>query len=64
MKVAVIEDETAICEMLCDELEDLGYDVRSAPNGADGLELIKSWRPQIVVCDVNMPKMSGFQLRQ
>src|SRR5262245_19020871 len=39
-----------------------GYDVAIATDGADGLEKIRAVRPDVVVCDIQMPRMDGFQL--
>src|SRR5205085_1419030 len=43
-------------------LENAGYEVRTAANGADGLELVRAGGASAVVSDVNMPVMDGFEL--
>ena len=64
-KVLIVDDEAHIrllLEQTLDELEDLGVHLLVAENGGVGLELIRSERPQLVVLDVMMPVMNGFDL--
>lgn len=61
-KILIVEDETSIRETL-EEIFDLaGYDVASAKDGKEGFQNIIDNTPDIVVCDVNMPEMNGFEL--
>jgi DNA-binding response OmpR family regulator len=62
-KIVVVEDEAALRSMIVEELEDLGHEVHSAPDGEAGLALIGEVQPKIICCDINMPKMNGFQLK-
>ncbi len=61
-RVAVIDDEAAIREMLQAGLEQDGFAVRTAVDGADGLALVRDWKPQCIVLDVMMPKIDGLAL--
>ena len=61
-KIAIIEDETAIAEMYRFKLEQLGYEVRCAVNGKEGLELVETWRPALILLDLMMPEMSGDKM--
>ena len=61
-KILVIDDEPSLRETLVDILELSGYVVKSANNGRDGYAKIVEFNPELVVCDVNMPEMSGFEL--
>ena len=61
-KIAIIEDETAIAEMYRFKLEQLGYEVRCAVNGKEGLELVETWRPELILLDLMMPEMSGDEI--
>jgi len=54
------DDETAI--LLAEALTELGYTTDLAPDGERGLEAIRSNRPDLVLCDVRMPRMGGFEL--
>lgn len=61
-KVLCIEDEEDLLFDICAELRDAGYEVLSTNNGADGLRLIRSEIPDIVLCDIRMPIMDGYEL--
>lgn len=63
-KVLIIEDDKAIRESLHDILELKGYDVITAINGRTGLVAVIKEKPDVVICDVNMPGMNGFELLQ
>lgn len=61
-RVLVIEDEAPIRENLQRFLRFEGYEVTAAENGARGLELARSIAPDLILCDVMMPEMTGFQV--
>lgn len=60
--ILVIDDETSIVEMLCAFLEEEGWQVTTASNGQEGLERLASVRPALVVSDVMMPVLDGWEL--
>lgn len=57
-----IEDESALRRVIAEELKDAGYDVIEAANGREGLDAIISLVPDLVLCDGNMPVMSGYEV--
>ena len=61
-KVLVIDDEPGIIEIVEANLEGDGFEVLSASNGKEGLEKIKSEAPELVVLDVMMPEMDGWEV--
>jgi DNA-binding NarL/FixJ family response regulator len=61
-KILCIEDDIQTADLLCEALTDLGYQAAMARDGEDGLAAILSEMPDLVVCDVRMPKMSGFEV--
>ena len=61
-KILVIDDEIGIRESLCDILEMSGYAIFSANNGKEGYKIIMEEKPDLVICDVNMPVLNGFEL--
>ncbi len=61
-KIALIEDDMAIVQMYRMKLESDGFDVVTANNGADGLILVKSENPDIVLLDIMMPEMRGDEM--
>lgn len=61
-KIAIIEDEADIRDMYKIKLELGGYEVVSADNGTDGLKLIKSEKPDLVLLDILMPDKDGYEV--
>ena len=61
-EILVIDDEISIVEMLCAFLEEEGWQVTTASNGQEGLERLASVRPAVVVSDVMMPVLDGWEL--
>ncbi|HSW64151.1 MAG TPA: response regulator [Dissulfurispiraceae bacterium] len=64
-KVLIVEDEPLIRLLLEQTLEGLethGVEVLAAENGIDAVEKIKAERPELVLLDVMMPKMNGFEV--
>lgn len=59
-KILVIEDESRIRETIKDILEFADYDVNSARNGVEGVELAQSFEPNLILCDVMMPELDGY----
>jgi signal transduction histidine kinase len=58
-RILVVEDEVAVRDLLVDILESAGYRVMGAANGEEGLVRMASAVPDLVVSDVNMPRMGG-----
>jgi CheY-like chemotaxis protein len=63
MQVLVVEDDDGIGESLVELLELEGYEVRWARDGVDGLALMHERRPDLILLDLLMPRMDGFQFR-
>jgi DNA-binding response OmpR family regulator len=61
-KILIIDDEVAIRRVVALKLRNHGYEVITAKNGEEGLELIETQKPQVVITDLNMPKMDGKAL--
>ena len=60
--IIVVEDDEDIADTIRYNLEREGYMVRTAPTGETGLDLILGSPPNLVLLDVNLPKMNGFEL--
>ena len=58
----IVDDEPAIREVLEMILQEWGYDVRLASDGAEAKDLVESYDPEIVISDVVMPQLSGLDL--
>ncbi|MDT4943488.1 MAG: two-component system, OmpR family, response regulator [Pseudonocardiales bacterium] len=61
-RVLVVDDETYIIELLHTWLSFLGFDVRTATTGTDALLVAAEFRPQLLVLDVMLPDIDGFEL--
>lgn len=60
--VLTIDDDTAITELLAMLLRTHGFDVVTANNGEEGIKAIKDTKPHVVVLDLMMPGMDGWQV--
>lgn len=60
--ILVIDDESGVRQIIRDTLELAGYRVDEANNGAVGLDKIKETLPSIVICDLKMPRLNGFEV--
>jgi DNA-binding response OmpR family regulator len=61
-KILCVEDDRDTASLICEELIDRGFDVQAAYNGRDGLAAILKEPPDLVLSDIGMPGMSGFEL--
>ena len=61
-KIVLIDDEEDIREVLSIALQDAGYHIKTAADGLSGIQLIKSFAPQIVITDIRMPGISGLEV--
>jgi DNA-binding response OmpR family regulator len=59
--VLLIDDDRSLCELLTDYLGRLGHDVTSASDGQTGLVVLGETQPDIVILDVTMPGLNGWQ---
>jgi DNA-binding response OmpR family regulator len=64
MKILVVDDEQEIRGLLLETLREGGYDILEAENGADALRIIEAESPDLVILDILMPNMNGFQVLQ
>lgn len=58
----VVEDSGIQAKVLSNKLLEAGYEVRTAENGQVGLEMIRDRRPTLVISDIEMPVMTGYEL--
>jgi signal transduction histidine kinase/CheY-like chemotaxis protein len=61
-RILVVDDDPNIRELLTQELSEAGYQVRVASNGREALAHVRGERPDLVVLDVMMPEMNGFDV--
>jgi signal transduction histidine kinase/ActR/RegA family two-component response regulator len=60
--ILVVEDSPTQAQMLCFHLEEAGFSCLLAENGKQALELLKTQKPLLIVADVVMPEMDGFEM--
>jgi two-component system OmpR family response regulator len=59
--ILVVDDEESLTDLVSSALRFAGYDVRTEANGFDALRSIKTETPDLIVLDVNMPELDGFE---
>lgn len=62
MEILIVEDELVATARLKHTLEELGYDVLTADNGREAMEILRRGSCRIVICDWEMPEMNGIEL--
>ena len=63
-KVLIIEDNEDVRENTADILELAGYNVTTAENGKIGVEVAKKLLPDVIICDIMMPELDGYEVLQ
>jgi CheY-like chemotaxis protein len=61
-KILLLEDEPELVEMFSAQLKKAGYDVRVGNTGKQGLELLRAQLPDIMLLDLVMPEMDGYEV--
>ncbi len=61
-KILIVEDDILLAKTLSEYLQDEGYSVYMAKDGLEGYSLTKKYKPDLVLCDINMPKMDGISM--
>ena len=61
-KILCIEDDRETAALIAEELAERGYDIRVAHDGREGFAAILKFMPDLVLSDISMPVMSGFEL--
>ena len=64
LKILLVEDEESLSSLLKDAMSEYFYSFTIASNGKDGLEKFSKVSPDIVITDINMPKMSGLEMAE
>lgn len=61
-RLLLVDDNLLLLEAMQKKLRSLGYNVTTATNGLEGIEIATSRLPDVIVMDMKMPVMDGFQL--
>ena len=62
MRLLLVEDHEGLAEVTAEFLHLRGLEVRISPTGRDALEVAETFRPEIVLCDLNLPDVAGLDL--
>ncbi len=63
-KILVVEDDRDIRELIAFTLRFSGLEVETASSGTEGLEKARAFQPDLILLDVRMPKMTGYEACQ
>lgn len=63
-KILLVEDDSFLVDMYVAKFKELDWDVQVAFNGEEALEHAKSMHPNLILLDVRLPKMTGFEVMQ
>jgi len=63
-RVLVVDDDDTIRELIATALSDEGYEIQTAMHGADALHLIARWPPDLILLDMRMPVMDGWEFSE
>jgi two-component system alkaline phosphatase synthesis response regulator PhoP len=61
-RVLIADDNVQNAELLEAYLDGTGWDTRLAANGEETLQVARDWKPDVILLDVMMPKLSGFEV--
>jgi two-component system, OmpR family, response regulator len=61
-RILIVDDFPQMAQAVAETLRDLGYMVQTAKGGAEGLEIAKRFRPQLILLDIEMPKLNGYEV--
>ncbi len=60
-RILAVEDHDLLLSAIRDILEVEGYEVRTATDGVDALEQLKTFKPDLIIADISMPRMDGYE---
>ena len=64
IKLLLVEDDANLRYIIRGGLEDMigGYEIKDAANGEEGLKVWQEWQPDVIVSDIEMPVMDGYEM--
>ena len=62
LRILLIEDNPDLTEIMCELLENLRHEVIAASTGQDGIAKAKLYNPDVIICDIGLPGMSGYEV--
>jgi len=64
LRILMIEDNANLNKIMCDLLRLLGHETQSAFDGAGGLAKAKEFKPDVILCDIGLPGINGYEVAQ
>jgi DNA-binding response OmpR family regulator len=61
-KILIVDDEVSICNLLKMALSSEGYEIMTSYDGKDALKKIETWKPDLLILDVMLPEINGFDI--
>ncbi len=61
-RILIVEDDNFVAEVYSTKLLEMGHEVRIAQNGRDGISMVKESTPDLILLDIVMPIMDGFEM--
>jgi len=61
-KILIVDDETGIVDEIKDFFEEEGFEVHTADSGEDGIEMVQSVQPDLMILDMKLPDISGIEV--
>lgn len=62
IKILVVDDDPLLCKLVTRILDTNGYESASVTNGADAIRLFRTMQPDLVLLDIAMPEMNGYDV--
>jgi len=62
LKILIIDDNRDLAEIICELIGFLGYETESAHNGTDGIAKARELQPDVIICDIGLPGISGYEV--
>jgi DNA-binding response OmpR family regulator len=62
MRILIADDNQQVVELLEANLDELGAEIKSAADGEATLKIVQEWKPDLLLLDIMMPRMSGFEV--
>lgn len=64
IRLLLVEDDANLRYIIQGGLEDMigGYEIKDAANGVEGLKIWQEWKPDVIVSDIEMPVMDGYEM--
>lgn len=61
-KILIVDDEPELVKATVIRFKAVGYDILSAPDGQEGVDMTKKHKPDLILLDIIMPKMDGYEV--